>query len=57
MYISQYDFRMNKQLDVKMNWNDTFVSFDHLKSCFPEDKVVLLTKSNSPPFRFELGLS
>ena len=39
---------------LTLDWNDTFLSLAHLKSCFPDHKIELTTDDSTkqvPPFR------
>lgn len=47
--------RMEGQIH-KLDWNDTFLSIDHLEASFPDYKIKLLEeerRKNRPPFRYE----
>ncbi|ESP05343.1 hypothetical protein LOTGIDRAFT_227972 [Lottia gigantea] len=40
----------------KLDWNDTFLSLEHLKSCFPEHNTEVTSEAagkQTPPFRLE----
>ncbi|XP_074641983.1 RNA helicase aquarius-like [Tubulanus polymorphus] len=51
--------KMDNQI-ASLDWNDTFLSYDHLKSCFPQYKVKSSTEDVEklkPPFRLHFPVS